>query len=222
MCWEILNLTTTDYRQHPHPSPIHKIELSLHSLLISFVNWNANTISGGNVFINSWTSKTVISKLHDLGLGSYTMCTVKQFKHKMKCCYIKYTNHIFQFNVYIPARADIRVTSFTALPSIPCYDLFINLSVSSAVTTCNLNSKESHRGLIQHLFTVLFVSQATVKGMWVRFLIGIPCLKQWCDMIFCKGTYQELHVSYSLEAWNDMEYHHDTFKENPDYFLTLR
>jgi len=119
------------------------------------------------------------------------MCTVEQFKHKMKCCHIKYANHIFQFNVYIPARTDIRVTSFTALLITLCYDSGINLSVSSAVITCNLNSKESHKGLIQHLLTILFVSQATINGMWNRFLIGIPCLKQWspvtCDMIFCKG-----------------------------------
>jgi len=93
------------------------------------------------------------------------MCTVKQFKHKMKCCHIKYANHIFQFNVYIPARTDIRVTSFTALLITLCYDSGINLSVSSAVITCNLNSKESHKGLIQHLLTILFVSQATINGM---------------------------------------------------------
>jgi ABC-type transport system involved in multi-copper enzyme maturation permease subunit len=92
------------------------------------------------------------------------MCTVKQFKHKMKCCYIKYADHIFQFNVYIPARTDIRDTSFTALPSTPSYDSCTNLSLLSAVITCNLNSKESHKGLIQHLFTILFVSQATIKG----------------------------------------------------------
>ena len=93
------------------------------------------------------------------------MCTVKNFKHKMKCCYIKYAYHIFQFNVYIPARTDIRVASFTALPSTLFYDSCINLAVSSAVITCNLNSKKSHKDLKQHLLTILFVSQATIKDM---------------------------------------------------------
>jgi len=41
----------------------------------------------------------------------------------------------------------------------------VSIFVSSAVIICNLNSKESHKGLIQQLFTILFVSQAAIKGM---------------------------------------------------------
>lgn len=109
-------------------------------------------------------------------------------------------------------------------PVLLVYDSCIN-PVSSAVITCNLNSKESHKGCIQQLFTILFVSHAAIKHMWVRFLIGTPCLNNevqsqviWFSVKVISCTYHELHVSYSLEAWNDMEYHHDTFQENPKLF----